>query len=1500
MTMELFGPATRAWFGGSFEGPTQVQREGWPAIARGEHSLLIAPTGSGKTLAAFLWAIDKVSRLPTDAPAGVRVLYVSPLKALVYDVERNLRAPLVGIRRSGELIGHPVRPIEVSVRTGDTSQRARREMARRPGDLLVTTPESLYLLLTSQARSILATVDTIIVDEIHALAPTKRGVHLALSLERLAAMTERDPQRIGLSATARPLDVVAKALGGDREVCVIDAAAPPNLELSVHVLVPDMTRPSAHLALELSEPEPASSAVVAVDLTDDEAPDPGDDPYDDPIYGEALARMTASPEERTSIWPSIHPELIALIRSHRTTIIFTNSRGLCERLAGSINELAEEELVRAHHGSVAHEQRTEIEELLKEGKLPGLVATSSLELGIDMGTVDLVVQIESPGSVASGLQRVGRAGHGVGEISRGRIFPKHRGDLLEATVVAREMLAGAIEPLRVPRNCLDVLAQQIVAMCVDTTRTVEEIEQLVRRTYAYQDLTRTVLHSVLDMLVGRYPSSDFAELRPRLIWDREGDTLTARGDAKMIAILSGGTIPDRGLYAVYLGADGPRLGELDEEMVYEMRPGEVFILGASTWRVVDITRDRVIVSPAPGEPGRMPFWKGPALGRPIETGRALGRFVREVAALPEDEARARLAGQHHLNEHASTNLIRYLAEQREASMGALPTDRAIVIERFRDELGDYRVCILSPFGARVHAPWALALQGLLAARAGFEVQTLYSDDGIALRFATVDEDTPFTELLIPEPEEVEELVVEQLASSALFASAFRESAARALLLPRRRPGHRSPLWAQRLKAQTLLAVARQYPSFPIVLEAYRECLQDVFDVPALKRLLEAIHRREVQVIDVETQSASPFARSLVFAWVAAYLYEGDAPVAERRAQALMLDRNLLRELLGAEELRQLLDADVIAQLEEELQALADGRRARHADGLHDLLRRVGDLTAAEVDARCVGGSGAEWLAQLDKQRRAVRMRVGGAERWVAIEDVARYRDGLGAMPPAGLPQVYLERVDQALEGLVARYARTHTPFALTLITERYQLPVGPTETVLRSLVREGRLVEGELRPDGTTLEWCDAEVLRRLRRRTLALLRDQVAPVEADVLGRFLPSWHGVGAGRSGLARLEEVVAQLEGLPLSFRDLERTILPARVQGYHAGMLDELGAVGAVVWTGRSAQGETVALYRRDRVPYLVDMNEDAAPDDPLPRAILAHLEARGASFLVDIRMPGMDGGMDGGMDLLMEALWELVWAGLVTNDTFLPLRAASVTRKVGARGKRGAKVRTRAAGGRWSLVSQLIGARPSDTERAHQRALMLLERYGIVSREAALQEGLLGGFAGVYPVLAAMEESGRVRRGYFVDGLGGAQFAYPGAVDRLRAARDPAATNQVLVLAAAEPAQPYGALLPWPPLRVPGSGTPKRVIEAHVVLVDGAAVLYVERGGRRLLSFVASEDEGRLEVALGALRSITERRRNKMLTLEKIDGESARQSALARALVKAGFAPDYRGLTLMV
>jgi ATP-dependent helicase Lhr and Lhr-like helicase len=1389
--LDVFSPETRAWFEQAFDAPTPAQELGWPAIARGGNTLIQAPTGSGKTLAAFLYGIDRLNPRPGD---GLRLLYVSPLKALNYDIERNLRGPLAGLRSE----------LRVGVRTGDTPQKERAAMVRNPPDILITTPESLFLLLTSQARETLRGVETVIVDEVHAVAGTKRGAHLALSLERLDHLVGEPVQRIGLSATQRPLEEIGRFVSGGREIELVDAGRAKTLDLKVVVPLDDMREP-----------------------------------------------------EQQSIWPSIYPEILELVRAHRSTIVFVNNRRLAERLALRLNDLAEEEIARAHHGSLAREQRVEVEELLKKGEIPCLVATSSLELGIDMGAVDLVIQVESPKSVARGLQRVGRAGHELGAVSSGRIFPKFRADLLESAVVARRMLDGAIEETKIPRNPLDVLAQQIVGICADEEISVDDLHRLVRGAYPFADLSRVQLENVLDMLDGRYPSDEFAELRARIVWDRTANVVRGRQGARRLAVTNAGTIPDRGLFGVHLVDGGGRVGELDEEMVYEARAGQTFLLGASTWRIEEITRDRVLVSPAPGVPGAVPFWKGEGVGRPYELGEAIGAASRELVALSEEKALARLQDEHTLDERAATNLMAFLREQ-ESATGAVPSDRTIVVERFRDEIGDWRLCILTPFGGRVHGPWALALGARLRESLGLETQAIWSDDGIAIHLPDADATPPIDDVLL-DPEQVEELVTQEVGETALFGARFRENAGRALLIPRRRPGERTPLWQQRLKAQSLLQVARRYPAFPIVLETYRECLQDVFDLPALKRLLHGLRTRQIDLVDVETASASPYAASLLFDYVANYMYEDDTPAAERRAQALSLDRDLLRELLGQEELRDLIDPGALAEVEQRLRG-----EARTPDELHDLLRRRGDLREGEYPD--------DLAESLLADRRAVQVRVAGERRLIAAEDAGRYRDAVGAMPPGGLPEVFLEADEEPLHSLLRRFARSRGPFTTAEAAERFGRDVAPA---LRELERRGELVRGELRPGGTEREWCDPEVLRRLRRASLAALRREVEPAEQAAFGRFLPSWQGIDRRAS----LREALVPLQGLALPVSLWESEVLPRRVPAYRPEQLDALCASGEVVWAGAGL--DRVALYFREDAAALGPPPAADRPEREVHERLRAAL-GRSALFWHDLVA---DTGLEA--EEALPALWDLVWAGEVTNDAWAPLRAGRRFQTQSSRPRPRRFSRRRAAEvtatqGRWSLTARLFPGRPD------RRALaeLLLERHGIVTRDGVRGEGIPGGYGAVYGELKALETLGLARRGYFVEGLGGAQFALGGAVERLRELRPKEGEEpEALVLAAADPAQPYGAALPWPKR---AGARAARVAGAHVILLGGEPALFVERGGRSLVPLRDPEEEW-LREALDALVAHVRAGGAKRLAVERFDGEPVTESECISLLIDAGF-----------
>ena len=1577
-----FHPVTAEWFRAVFDAPTAPQRMGWPVIARGESALILAPTGTGKTLTAFLWCLDRLMLQPEpeQKKQGCRIVYISPLKALAVDVERNLRSPLAGMANMARRMGVPFREPQISVRTGDTPQSERARFARHPAEILITTPESLYLLLTSQASEALRTVDTVIVDEIHALVPTKRGAHLALSLERLEALTKRRLQRIGLSATQRPLEEVARFLGGV-EAQVVTPMVPLSLERELESSAPQ------------EEPAPGQEAAWSSDL-----PDPTPLHYRPVTIVNASARKqlklrievpvedmahlgeqeylpsgpASQAPRRVSIWNAIHPRLLEIIRARNSTILFVNSRQVAERLAGALNDLAGEPIARAHHGSLAAPQRSIIEEQLKAGQIRALCATSTLELGIDMGAVDLVIQIEAPPSVASGMQRIGRAGHHVDAVSEGILFPKYRADLVACAAVTRAMHEGHIESTRFPRNPLDVLAQQLVAIVAHPPHatvprkpkvlkrirhgknltaelkfeaweadrneienpkpevSVDALFELVRHAAPFGGLTRSAFEGVLDLLSGRYPSDEFAELRPRLTWDRIRNVVTARDGAARLAILNAGTIPDRGLYGVFLAySEGKsvRVGELDEEMVFESHTNETFILGASTWRIVEITHDRVLVVPAPGEPGKMPFWKGDGPGRPLEFGRRIGELVRELRALPKPAALTRLVAEHDLDPGAAENLMQFLADQ-EAATGSVPDDRTVVIERCRDELGDWRVCVLTPFGSRIHIPWAMAVSARIRAAGGPEVETQWGDDGFVLRFPDTDE-PPDPDWFLVESVEAMALVLRQLGTTALFAGRFREAAGRALLLPRRRADARSPLWQLRKRSYDLLRVAARYPSFPLLLEAYRECLRDVFDMPALIETLRAIEQRQLRVHVVETQKPSPFAASLLFSYVANFLYDGDAPLAERRAQALTIDQDQLRELLGEADLRELLDPDAISEVEEIAQCLAEDHRARSTDAIHDLCLRLGDLSRAEIALRVADPALLPSIDRLVRSRRLLELRIAGDRRLIAAEDAARYRDALGTPLPPGLAAALLETVAHPVLELVRRYARTHGPFTLREAAERFALDTGAVENALRQLVQEGRVLEGGFRPGGLHREWCDAEMLRLIRRKSLARLRREVEPVEQHTLARFLTHWQGLltprRSGHGNLDGLLDAIENLQGAPLPASLVETSILPARIAEYSSAGLDTLIAAGEVTWAGVEPIGERdgrIALFLADKLPLLAQQRPQLEPLTERENQLIAVLESTGASFF-DALHQAVGGGYPGET---IEALWSLVWRGLITNDSLHALRAY-ITRPDNARTPRrvqtGAIFRSRkttppTAQGRWSLLPvraqkgiESIG--PSATEASHALALQLLNRYGVLMRESVAAENVPGGFSAVYDVLKALEESGRIRRGYFVAGLGATQFALPAAVDLLRQLRNapPQEKPEFVQLSATDPANPYGSVLRWPELPVAeeDSETAPRLLTraayAEVILRNGELVAWLRRGNPNLLVFLPAEEPERSQTASGLAHFLCTRGQERMrgashqgVLITTINGQPVAAHPMARFLLDAGFHPGPLGMHL--
>ncbi|PVE73104.1 ATP-dependent helicase [Microbacterium testaceum] len=1539
--LQKFGPATQDWFRGAFSAPTNAQKGAWESVSSGRNALVVAPTGSGKTLSAFLFAIDRVFRekgpevvqaapkargkrtasAKTPTP-NTRILYISPLKALGVDVERNLRSPLVGIGQSARRLGIDVPNVTVGVRSGDTSSSDRRKLVTDPPDILITTPESLYLMLTSQAAETLRGVHTVIIDEVHAVAATKRGAHLAVSLERLDALLDSPAQRIGLSATVRPIDEVARFLGGSQPVDIVAPKATKAFDLSVVVPVDDMLNPP---------PPPGSPAP-------DEAGD-----------GEWFSERPESTEMAGSVWPHVEEAIVDRILQRRSTIVFANSRRLAERLTGRLNEIYAERvgidvpeptvpagvmaqagasagvaaiLAKAHHGSVSKEQRAQVEDELKSGLLRCVVATSSLELGIDMGSVDLVIQVESPPSAASGLQRVGRAGHQVGEVSRAALFPKHRSDVLHTAVVTERMLAGRIEAISVPQNPLDILAQQTVAASALGAIDVEEWFETVKRSAPFRSLPRSAYEATLDLLAGRYPSDEFAELRPRLVWDRDAGTLTGRPGAQRVAVTSGGTIPDRGLFGVFVAGESQnaRVGELDEEMVYESRVNDVFTLGTTSWRIVEITHDRVNVVPAFGQPGKLPFWHGDGIGRPAELGEALGKFSRDLAGVDRAKAEERLR-ESGLDDNAITNLLAYLAEQREAT-GSLPTDKTLTVERSRDEVGDWRIILHSPYGMQVHSPWALAVNARIRERLGVEGAAVASDDGIIARVPDAAAEPPGADLFVFEPDELEQIVTDEVGGSALFASRFRECAARALLLPRLNPNRRSPLWQQRQRSAQLLEVARRHPAFPIILETLREVLQDVYDLPALLRLARQIGERRIRLVEITTSQPSPYARDLLFGYVGAFMYEGDSPLAERRAAALSVDPALLSELLGKVEMRELLDPDVIAQFEREAQRLDPDRRARGVEGVADLLRILGPLDAAEVAARLdtEGDALAEaeqHLAALVDERRAIRVTIAGVARTAGIEDAGRLRDALGAALPVGIPNAFLEPLADPLGDLVARFARTHAPFTTDAVAQRLGVGIAVARLTLQRLESQGRLASGFFLPEasggarGDDTEWCDVEVLRRLRMRSLAAIRGSVEPVPPAAYARFLPVWQHLGRPLEGIDGVLAVIEQLAGVPIPASAWESLVLPSRVSDYSPALLDELTATGEVVWSGHGTlpgRDGWIALHPAEAAPFTLQDPDDA--DDPAPDSLearlLAALEGGGAYFAAQLKqLAGAENEQS-----VNDALWALTWAGRVTNDTFAPVRTLlsgggqshRVARRAPrARMYRGAAMpratsapRPPSLGGRWSL---LPAREPDPAARATATASLLLDRYGVVTRGAVQSEGVPGGFAQVYRILAGFEEAGHCRRGYVIEKLGAAQFAASATVDRLRefaAVADPPPLRTV-TLAATDPANPYGAALGWPAIEGV-THRPGRKAGGLVVLVDGELSLYLERGGRSALAF--TDDEAVLQAAGRHLAETARRRRLDTLTVEQVNGEFVYGTAVGRALREAGFVESPKGLTM--
>lgn len=1494
-----FSSATRRWFSATFAAPTPVQQAAWQAIASGEHALVIAPTGSGKTLAAFLTAIDTLFQFRTTQPSPARetttrILYISPVKALAADVQRNLNLPLAGVYAERQALNEPEITLNIGMRSGDTPGAKRARLVRRPPDILITTPESLFLMLTSKARTTLQGVTTVIVDEVHAVAGSKRGSQLALSLERLDALLPQPAQRIGLSATVRPVERVAAFLGGCQPVQVVNPAADRTLHLTIEVPVEDMT--------DIASPD---------DLT-----------------GEATSASG-------SIWPHIEARILQQVMSHRATLVFVNSRGLAEKLTARLNarflaqqtaagdrdaesDDSDDLIARSHHGSVSKEQRGEIEAALKLGRLRCVVATSSLELGIDMGPVDLVIQVGAPLSVASALQRVGRAGHQVGGVSTGILFPRTRRDLLDSAVILQSMRAGQLDALAPPRNPLDILAQQTLAAVAMDPLQVDDWYAQVCRADPFRTLSRRLFDATLDMLAGKFPSDAFAQLRPQLVWDRQSGLLTPRPGAQHLAVTSGGTIPDRGMFSVILPegeeqAGSRRVGELDEEMVYESRVNDIITLGATSWRIQQITHDQVLVVPAPGRPARLPFWRGEGVGRSADSGASLGLFLRHLSAASPADAQEQLRTLG-LDARAVTNLLALLAEQR-AVTGVLPDDRTLLIERCRDEIGDWRVILHSPWGKRVNAPWALAIAARIQQRLGTDASVAASDDGIVARFPASEGVLPGADLFMFDADQLTREVTESVGQSALFAARFRECASRALLLPRRNPGKRSPLWQQRLRAGQLLEVTRQYDDFPILIETARECLQDVYDLPALHQLMEQMAQGKVKLVEVTTEQPSPFAAPLLFGYVAEFIYASDAPQAERRASLLALDSNLLGELLGQTSKRDLLAPDVVEQVEQELQRIDSRYQAQHTEGIIDLLRDLGPLPVAGIAARFSGNGQqiAEAMMQFAAAQRVIPITLAGEERWAIIEDAARLRDALAVVLPDDLPGTFLEPQADPLRDLINRYARTHTLFTARQLATYFGLGIAIVNEVLLSLHQQGNLLNMGSPEGASDTEWVSTEIFKRLRLRSLQSAREATRPVPPAAWINLLLERHGVlntqREEHQGVSGLLRVVEQLAGVPLPASLWESQILRARIADYQPAMLDELLASGEVTWCGHKALGQNdglISLHLTEYAAETLPMIDTTQPLTPIQQATLDAL-SRGGSWFVHEIMAQMDEAETQTTDIYA-ALWQLVWQGYVTADSWIAVRgllttpgaprsrpARTLRTRFGQRFTPGALSARRPAvntlAGRWSRVNR----QEVDPARlALSLVENLLDRYGVISRGSAISEQIPGGFPVLQPVLRSMEDAGRLLRGRFVAGAGGAQFADHNTIERLRElAEKPLTATEAVALAAPDPANPFGALLSWP---LHASGIrPTRRQGGRVVIAGGALVLYLTPGGKELLTFI--DDPALHQIAVAALGLALKREKPASFTLEKVDGEPVSQSPLLNALRHAGFSRVPQGFS---
>ncbi len=1409
----ILGELAGTWFRETFGEPTPAQELAWPALARSESALVVAPTGSGKTLAAFLVFLDRLAREPDRERDGVKVLYVTPLKALGNDIHRNLEVPLEGMTRLAERLGKPAPGITIGIRSGDTPQKERDRLTRKPPDVLITTPESLYLMLTSErAAKTLGSVEAVIVDEVHALAPNKRGTHLTVSLERLAWLTGRPFQRVGLSATVRPAERVAAWLGGqerrtDRPVQVLDSGGRKEIDLTVASPVEDFRE----------------------------------------LPGE-------------SVWPSIFDELHRLVREHHSTLIFVNNRRLAERAARQINERAGEELARVHHGSLSREKRYEVEALLKAGKLPAMVSTSSMELGIDIGAIDLVVQIESPKSVTSGLQRVGRAGHLVGEVATGRIIPKIRADLVDAAAVARGMLRREIETTEVPEGCLDILAQQIAATVSAGEWTDQQLFELMRGAYPFRELDRGRFEAVLGMLSGQYPAARFGELRPRVVWNRSNGEVRARPGTRMLAVTNGGAIPDRGYYRVVHGGTGARLGELDEAFVFEMIPGDSFVLGSAVWRLDHIDRDEVVVTEAPGAMPSMPFWHGEQAGRPYEQGVRFGEFLAEAGKrLDDPDVDAWLREECALDELAAANLRTFLTEQRDAS-GELPTHKAIVIEEFDDELGDRRVVVHSPFGSRVHQAWMLVVRARIRDAENLDVEAVAVDDGFMLRLPGRESPVPIDLITqLPGDEELDELLLRELQVSPIFGVLFRESAARALLLPRRGPDRRTPLWLQRIRAQDLMQLVKRYGEFPILLEAYREAWDDLLRVRDFRKVADGLRSGEIAVRHVVSDVPSPFAFHFLFDYQMENRYVGDYPRAEWRTQLLAVDRDLLSRVVRPDALRELLDAGAIERVEALLQRMDDRSKPRTIDELADVLAALGDLDDEEMRARA-GSRWREMAEALVEDGRAARVGVGGARRWVPADHADEY-DAMAAGDRASMVAV------------LRRHLAGHGPVTAAELADRYGVPEGEITATLMELRSDGQVSTGEFRPGGTTREWVDTDNLKRIHRETLQVLRKEIQPVDPERYADLLLSQAVEMPGTEGGARL--VLDRLAGVPVPAAALVPEILAPRFRHGDVAAVESLVRVGEYLWQG--LPGRRVALFPRVGAERLLRRPTEVKSESA--RSVEALLAERGASFLSEV---ARDAGLPE-QDAL-KGLFQLAWAGRVTNDALTGIQEPGRARaRRGTRAERLGESHRIPLYGRWSLLPAPVED-PADAAEAWSERLLAV--YGVVAREIASAADVPVPWPLMVDALTTMEAQGRIRRGYFVRALSGIQFALPATVDRLRA--EP--RSGVRLVAVADPANAYGAILPlaadvpYRPSRVPGS---------WLVTRDGVPTIAVEGWGRRVVPL----SNGEVGPGLEQLRDLALRRPGGRLAVESWGEEPVIGSSGEGLLAAAGFSAGPRRMT---